>query len=42
MAAAGQEPNWADEDGGTSGQGGHAPSAAVPQAPETRCLYTRD
>ena len=41
MAAVGQKPDWADEDGGTSGQGGHAPSAAAPQGPETRCFNTR-
>ena len=42
MAAVGQGLDWADEDGGTSGQGGHAPSAAARQAPETRRPYTRD
>ena len=40
MAVVGQKPDWADEDGGTSGRGGHAPSAA-PQAPGTQCVNTR-
>ena len=38
----GQGPGWTDEDGGTSGQAGHAPCAASPQAPETGRLYARD
>ena len=42
VAAAGQGPGWTDQDGGTSGQGGHAPCAAAPQAPETGRLYARD
>ena len=42
VAAAGQGPGWTDEEGGTSGQAGHASRAAAPQAPETGRLYARD
>ena len=42
LAAAGQGPGWTDDEDGTLGQGGHAPSAAAPQALETGRLYARD
>ena len=41
-AATAQGPEHLEVDASTPGQGGHAPRAAAPQAPETRRLYARD